>query len=55
MTIQNTDFQSKKNNGKLKTVQVGKFSYCQGTVIWERDGLACVRAFSSDHIGVPIS
>ncbi|SEK21201.1 hypothetical protein [Pacificibacter marinus] len=55
MTIQNTDLQTAKNHGKVKTVKVGKFSYCQGTVVWERDGLACVRAFSSEHIGVPIS
>jgi hypothetical protein len=35
----------------IKTVRIGKFAYCQGTLVWEHGNLACVRSFSKEFVG----
>jgi hypothetical protein len=51
MSTQNVSNPTMQNIGMLKTVQVGKFMYCQGTVVWEHEGVARVQVFSTEHVG----
>ncbi|SNR59510.1 hypothetical protein [Puniceibacterium sediminis] len=36
---------------KVACVRTGAFSTAQGKLVWERNGLACVQAFSQQFIG----
>ncbi|MEQ6250211.1 hypothetical protein ABMC89_15055 [Sulfitobacter sp. HNIBRBA3233] len=37
--------------GSIVCVQTGNFATAQGTLVWEKDDMACIRVFSTHIVG----
>ncbi len=39
------------NHARMVCVRTGAFSTAQGSLVWERNGIACVQVFSQQVVG----